>query len=80
MSALETYIKLENMHREIFNQTLLDYPKTMNERDELIETVECELSPENLTCDGEANPQNVREKFNFLKSVETELYSINLQY
>ncbi len=44
---------------------------------ELLESIECDLSPENLSCDGEASPQAVHARLRELKTAKNELNKIN---
>lgn len=42
----------------------------------LMSEIECDLSPENLTCDGELTGTKLRQRAAYLKAVKTELESI----
>jgi len=54
---------------------------TAKDRDELLAKIECDLSPENLTCDGELRGPKLRAKAEMLhgaqaalKRLQTETY------
>lgn len=76
ISNLEQYVESKNRWRRIFGEpelTLLG----ANDRKIIADMIECDLSPENLTCDGEADPAYVRKQHAFLIRCAQELLSID---
>ena len=76
ISNLEQYVEQKNRIRAIFGEpelTLLG----ANDRKIIAEHIDCELSPENLTCDGEAPAAYVRQKHAYLCRCAQELISID---
>ena len=70
MSALETYLERKNFTRKIFGQELLELPKHALY---LHGCIENDLSPENLTCDGELSRSQVNANYAFLTKAQAEL-------
>jgi hypothetical protein len=52
MTALESYVNEKNKWRAVFGKEPLSLSNA-RDRQRLAETIDCDLSPENLTCDGE---------------------------
>lgn len=48
---------------------------TRADKAQLMEEIDCDLSPENLTCDGELSGENLRRKAAYLKAIKAELES-----
>ena len=68
--SLKSYLERKNAFREIFGQELLTLPKHA-----LIihGHIEADLSPENLTCDGELSASVVRARYRELTKAMEEL-------
>jgi hypothetical protein len=76
MSALATYVEKKNGLRRIFgNQPPLDVEKA-EDRKHLADCIESELSPENLTCDGELSRTQINKKLRMLTNVQSELEAL----
>jgi hypothetical protein len=75
-SNLEQYVVAKNQWREMFGDKLLSLLRS-DDRQTIAQLIECDLSPENLTCDGEANPAWVRQQHAFLSRCAQELMSID---
>lgn len=76
ISNLEQYVESKNRWRAVFGEpelTLLG----ANDRKIIADMIECDLSPENLTCDGEADPAYVRKQHAFLIRCAQEMLSID---
>lgn len=69
MSALITFIDDENFWKKQTNEPLLTIPTNKQECKPLFETLEYNLSPENLHCDGEISNVEANQKYNFLMKV-----------
>ena len=62
MKNLKAFVKQENAFRAIFNQRIWDLDHLDQDSvNEIFTSLDSKLSPENLTCDGEASPAQVRK-------------------
>lgn len=75
-SNLEQYVIAKNRWRSMFGNKLLSLLRS-DDRQTIAQLIECDLSPENLTCDGEADPAFVRTQHAFLCRCAQELMSID---
>lgn len=77
MKALSQYVDQQNRFSKIFGapQIKLDF-LTVGAKQELLDRLECDLSPENLTCDGEIRGAAVVKKAKFLRQVVSELQAL----
>jgi hypothetical protein len=75
MSNLEMYVQAFNDEERAFSPRprIVSLPLSRAHKKLIRERVENQLSPENLCCDGEASPEYVRKRGNFLRSVLNEL-------
>ncbi len=73
---IEQYVANKNKWRAVFGDPELTLLGT-NDRKIIAQLIEGDLSPENLTCDGEADPQWVRQQHAFLIRCAEELVSID---
>ena len=73
MKNLEAYIEQKNAWNKIFSIKAINFPLSQANANELMNMVASELSPENLHCDGEASPNQVRNKLHELNTVRTQL-------
>lgn len=71
------YPNVENMvqHNRIFNKNA-KMPETEDEVMELFSTLQAQLSPENLSCDGEASKSHIRASIKRIKATWSELEKI----
>jgi hypothetical protein len=76
ISTLETYVNQKNKWGAIFGQKPLSLLNA-DDRQKIAEELDCELSPENLSCDGEISAAKIRKKFNYLHQCVAELRSID---
>ena len=76
ISTLEAYVENKNKWRSIFNQKPLSLLNAQD-RQTLANSIDSELSPENLTCDGELRGAQVQQKFRYLNRCAEELLSID---
>lgn len=72
-SALKNYIETKNRMRRIFNETEISYPGTRAEKAALFDMIDCDLSPENLHCDGEISRSAAAKKARHLNAAANEL-------
>jgi len=76
IQALENYVEQKNRWRAIFNQKPLSL-LNKEDRQTIANSIDGEMSPENLTCDGELRGAQVREKARYLTRAAEELLSID---
>ena len=72
MSALTDYVHTINRMNKIFGAKVYDI-EDAEDRKALLAKIECDLSPENLTCDGELPAATVRKRYNQLTRAQKEL-------
>jgi len=75
-STIEQYVKQKNEWNSIFGKPALSLQNT-GDRQRIADMLESDLSPENLTCDGEIRGQAVMQKARFLNRAAEELLSID---
>lgn len=73
MKTLTQYINQRNRWMKLFSKPSIQLPLTQQSANDLAAQIDAELSPENLTCDGELNGAQVRSQARFLRTVATEL-------
>lgn len=73
MSALETYIEHKNNLKAAFGFEPIRLPLTQEGAMELRNALEADMSPENLSCDGELAREQVQQRRIFYAEVEAEL-------
>jgi hypothetical protein len=76
ISTLEQYVDQKNKWRGVFNQKPLSL-LNKQDRQAIANSIDSELSPENLTCDGELRGSQVQHKFRYLTRCAEELLSID---
>lgn len=76
ISNLEAYVDNKNKWRAMFGQEELSLLRGEDRR-AIADMIEGDLSPENLTCDGEADPAYVRKQHAFLIRCAQEMKSID---
>lgn len=73
---LNEYVQDLNKWRMIWNHLPLDL-NSATDRQRIAESLEGELSPENLTCDGELSRSVVQARYNSLTKVCKELKALD---
>ena len=76
MKALTAYINQKNGWNAIFGGYQYEI-KTAQGRQRVAQSLECDLSPENLTCDGELRGAQVQTKLRALKQAVAELKKLD---
>ncbi|NDH09607.1 MAG: hypothetical protein EBY16_08370 [Gammaproteobacteria bacterium] len=78
MRNLEAYINKQNVWNAIFNKRQMDV-NNLTSRDiaELQDSLEAELSPENLCCDGELSGKALIQKSRWLQGALADLQKIS---
>lgn len=62
-----------NFYRVYDKQPAVVLPLKQADVDEIAETIDCRLSPENLHCDGEISSSEANSKYHYLHRVFSEL-------
>jgi hypothetical protein len=76
IATLEQYVENKNKWRAVFNQKPLSLLNA-KDRQAIADGIDSEMSPENLTCDGELPASVVRSKMRNLTRCAEELLSID---
>ena len=72
MQNLKAYVESRNAWAKIFNGAQLSL-QSAADRQKIADMIDSDLSPENLSCDGELPASQVRARFNNLMKVANEL-------
>ena len=73
MQTLTKFIEDNNRWIAIFGNPAMTFPLTQQDADSLARTLDSQLSPENLHCDGEISAAEANRKYRFLTTVAREL-------
>ena len=73
MKNLQTYIDQKNAWGNIFNKPGIAFPLSQSQVDGLARSLDGDLSPENLHCDGEISATQAQNKYNYYGRVIKEL-------
>jgi hypothetical protein len=76
ISTIEQYVAQRNAWGKIFGNRELSLLNTAD-RQLIANSIESDLSPENLTCDGEVRGAALRTKYAYLTRCAQELLSID---
>ena len=76
ISALELYVERRNNWERIIGRGPLSLLNPADHQ-RIADAIDSDLSPENLTCDGELSASQVRERSAYLRRCAEELRSIN---
>lgn len=76
ITTLEQYVEQKNRWGALFGSEPLSLLRA-EDRQKIAESVDSDLSPENLTCDGELTHSQVQAKYRTLMRVAQELRSID---
>jgi hypothetical protein len=78
---LEQYLRRKNLFRSAKGEPEMKVDAlTPKDFDELWDDLECDLSPENLHCDGEISNAEAMKKQKFLQAVNKEITSLYFNY
>lgn len=72
MSALTTYVDRKNSFAKLFGKGQLSLQNS-KDRQKIADSIDCDLSPENLTCDGELPRSVVQTRYKELTAAAFEL-------
>ncbi len=76
ISTLESFVERENKFAALFGKTPLSLLNAQD-RQRIADKIDSQLSPENLTCDGELSRSQVQARYKFLTRCARELQSID---
>jgi hypothetical protein len=76
MSALKTYLVRKNAYGTIFGAKALTLDNA-TDRQKIADSIDSDLSPENLTCDGELPRSLVQSRYNELTKAARELQKLD---
>lgn len=76
MNALQTYIDNKNRWNAIFKGEHYEI-ETARGRQRIADALDADLSPENLTCDGELPRAEVKRRWNALASAARDLKQLD---
>ena len=76
ISTIEQYVERKNSFAKLFGSKQLSL-LVAEDRQAIADSIDCELSPENLTCDGELSRSQVQARYQFLTRAAQELKSID---
>jgi len=76
--TLQAFVDQENKWSSMFNKNYRPLSLTnAQDRQRIAEIIDCKLSPENLSCDGELPRSQVQAKYNFLTRAASELKALD---
>jgi hypothetical protein len=76
MKALQKYLVRKNAYGTIFGAKELTLA-TAADRQKIADSIDSDLSPENLTCDGELPRSHVQARYNELTAAARELQKLD---
>ena len=75
-ATIQKYVDDKNRWNALFKDKVLDLNNAAD-RQEIAQALDCDLSPENLTCDGELSAAQVRTKYRYLTTAAKELMALD---
>ncbi len=76
LATIEQYVEQKNRWGKLFGNKPLSLLNAAD-RQRIADSIDGELSPENLTCDGELPRSQVQQRYQFLTRAARELQSID---
>ena len=76
MTALQAYINQKNKWNAIFKGEQFEL-ETAKGRQRVAQSLDADLSPENLTCDGELSRVEINRRHKVLTAAATELFRMD---
>jgi hypothetical protein len=76
MRTLQAYVDSKNKWRAVFGKGPLSLDSA-TDRQRIAETIDAELSPENLTCDGELSHSQVQARYQQLTTAAKQLVELD---
>lgn len=76
MKALQAYIDQKNKWNKLFKGKQYEI-QTAQGRQEVADSLDCDLSPENLSCDGELPRSQIHAKYRALTAAAQDLQRLD---
>ena len=76
IATLEQYVEQKNSWGKLFGSKPLSLLNA-EDRQKIADSIDADLSPENLTCDGELPRAEVQRRYKFLKTAALELKALD---
>ncbi len=76
IATIEQYVEQKNSWGKLFGSKPLSLLNAAD-RQKIADSIDADLSPENLTCDGELPRSQVQQRYQFLTRCAQELKSID---
>lgn len=76
MKNIKQYVDQKNAWETLFGHKGLDLNNPAD-RQRIANSIDCDLSPENLTCDGEMSRSAVQQRYTFLTKAAKELKAMD---
>lgn len=76
LSTIEAYVEQKNAFRKLFKQPEFSLLRA-SDRQYIASMLDSDISPENITCDGERPASQVRQLYAFYTRAAQELKSID---
>ena len=76
MQNLQQYVDQKNRWETLLGHPALDL-NVAQDRVRIANAIDCDLSPENLTCDGEASISQIRSRARLLNAAARELRALD---
>ena len=76
IATIEQYVERKNSFAKLFGTKPLSLLNA-KDRQTIADSLDADLSPENLTCDGEVRGAQLQAKYKFLTRAAAELQSID---
>ena len=73
MKNLKAYVESKNQWNALFGIAPMTFPLSQSNANSLMDSIACELSPENLHCDGEITARQAQAKYKMYSRVVAEL-------
>lgn len=70
MQNLTDYLRVKNFRRNMFGEANLEFPRDLKI---IVRSLGVDLSPENLTCDGELSRTEINKRSKFLNAVVQDI-------
>ena len=77
MKALQAYIDRQNKWNAMFGNHTPYEVATAAGRKRVAEVIDCALSPENLSCDGELSISEIRIRYKYLTAAAADLRKLD---
>lgn len=76
MKTIQKYVDDKNLWNKLCGSRLLSLDSA-EDRQKIAQSLDCDLSPENLTCDGELSVAQVRVRHRYLTTAAKELMALD---